>query len=124
MRAYDARSPEEIWLLLNLGGWLSGVPPLFSLPVLLAMFLAVNIFSWFADPSLGMAGGKGGQLIRSLVPIARGMGLYCAWFRDRTTYTRESTSASLRKQLEKPLPQLALRPEHLYERVGSGAPSG
>lgn len=91
---------------------------------MLATFLAVNIFFWFADPSLGIAGGKGRQLIRSLVLIASGMWLYRGWFRDRTTYTRESTSASLRKQLEKPLPQLALRLEHLYERVGSGAPSG
>ena len=147
MWAYDARSPQEIWLPIDLGGWLSGVPRLFSLPALLvlagvlsvalfgwlegwmgarlepllgdgaepmarqrtrllATFLAVNIFFWFADPSLGMAGGKGGQLIRSLVLIASGMWLYRGWFRDKTTYTRESTSASLRKQLEKLLPHI------------------
>jgi len=73
---------------------------------LLATFLAVNIFFWFADPSLGLMGPKGGQLIRSLVLIVSGMWLYRGWFRDRAAYTRESTSTSLRKQLEKLLPQL------------------
>jgi hypothetical protein len=73
---------------------------------LLASFLAVNIFFWFADPSLGLAGPPGGQLIRSLVLIASGMWLYRGWSRDKAAYTRESTSASLRKQLEKLVPQL------------------
>lgn len=73
---------------------------------LLATFLAVNIFFWFADPSLGLIGPKGGQLIRSLVLIVSGMWLYRSWFRDKATYTRESTSASLRKQLEKLVPDL------------------
>ncbi len=73
---------------------------------LLATFLAVNIFFWFADPSLGLMGPKGGQLIRSLVLIVSGMWLYRGWFRDKATYTRESTSASLRKQLEKLLPDI------------------
>ncbi|MCP9850038.1 cyclic nucleotide-binding domain-containing protein [Cyanobium sp. Morenito 9A2] len=73
---------------------------------LLATVLAVNIFFWFADPSLGALGGKGGQLIRSVVLIASGMWLYRGWSRDKATYTRESTSASLRKQLEKLVPEL------------------
>ncbi|KEF40637.1 MAG: hypothetical protein ER33_15970 [Cyanobium sp. CACIAM 14] len=73
---------------------------------LLATFVAVNIFFWFADPSLGIAGPSGGQLIRSLVLIVSGMWLYRGWRRDKATYTRESTSASLRKQLEKLVPQL------------------
>ncbi len=73
---------------------------------LLASFTAVNGFFWFADPSMGAFGGVTGQLIRSLVLGASGMWLYRGWFRDRSTYTRESTSNSLRKQLAKILPQL------------------
>ena len=72
----------------------------------LASFVAVNGFFWFADPSLGAFGGVSGQLIRSLVLGASGMWLYRAWFRDRSTYTRESASTSLRKQLAKVLPEL------------------
>ncbi len=145
MWAYDARTLQEIWLPLDLGGWIGQVPRLFTMPALLvlagvvsvellgglerwsagrldtqlgeraapvarqrtrllATFLAVNSFFWFADPTLGMIGSKGGQLIRSLVLIVSGMWLYRGWFRDKATYTRESTSASLRKQLEKLLP--------------------
>jgi hypothetical protein len=66
---------------------------------LAATFLALNIFFWFADPSLGLLGPRGGQLIRSLVLVVSGMWLYRGWSRDKATYTRESTSASLRKQL-------------------------
>ena len=73
---------------------------------LAATFLAVNIFFWFADPSLGLLGPRGGQLIRSLVLVVSGMWLYRGWSRDKATYTRESTSASLRKQLEKLVPEM------------------
>jgi hypothetical protein len=74
---------------------------------LLASFLAINAFFWFADPSLGLAGPAGGQLIRSLVLIVSGMWLYRGWSRDRHAYSRESTSASLRKQLQRLVPELA-----------------
>jgi len=73
---------------------------------LLASFVAVNIFFWFADPSLGLAGPKGGQLIRSGVLIVSGMWLYRGWYRDKAAYTRESASTSLRKQLNKLFPRL------------------
>ena len=73
---------------------------------LLSTFMAVNIFFWYADPSLGVIGPKGGQLIRSAVLIVSGMWIYRGWLRNKATYTRESTSASLRKQLEKLLPEL------------------
>jgi hypothetical protein len=74
---------------------------------LLATFMGVNAFFWFADPLIGMAGPAGGQVIRSLVLIASGMVLYRGWHRDRGDYTRESTSASLRKQLQKLIPALS-----------------
>lgn len=73
---------------------------------LLATFLAVNLFFWFADPSLGAAEGKVGQLIRSLVLIASAIWLYRGWPRDADTYRRENTSASLRTQLRKRFPDL------------------
>ena len=74
---------------------------------LLASFVAVNIFFWFADPSLGWAGPKVGQLIRSCVLIVSAMWLYRGWYRDKAAYTRESASTILRKQLEKHFPRLA-----------------
>ncbi len=80
---------------------------------LLASFVAVNGFFWFADPSLGAFGGVTGQLLRSLVLGASGMWLYRGWFRDRSTYTRESASNSLRRQLAKILPQFE---QHLEGR--------
>ncbi|MBE9154349.1 cyclic nucleotide-binding domain-containing protein [Cyanobium sp. LEGE 06113] len=73
---------------------------------LLATFLAVNLFFWFADPSLGLAAGKVGQLIRSLVLIASAIWLFRGWPRDADTYRRENTSASLRTQLRKRFPDL------------------
>jgi len=73
---------------------------------LLASFVAVNIFFWFADPSLGIAGSKGGQLIRSSVLIMSSMWLYRGWYRDKAAYIRESASTSLRKQLDKLFPRL------------------
>jgi hypothetical protein len=68
---------------------------------LLATFVAVNSFFWFADPSMGLFGPAGGQGIRSLVLIVSGMWFQRGWHRDQGTDTRESTSAILRKQLEK-----------------------
>ncbi|EDY37977.1 cyclic nucleotide-binding domain protein [Cyanobium sp. PCC 7001] len=73
---------------------------------LLATFTAVNLFFWFADPSLGAAEGKVGQLIRSLVLIASAIWLYRGWPRDAEVYRRESTGASLRSQLRKRFPGL------------------
>jgi len=74
---------------------------------LLASFLAVNCFFWFADPTIGLLGPTGGQVIRSLVLIVSGMGLHRGWTRDRATYVRESTSASLRRQLKQLIPDLS-----------------
>ncbi|MBM5821472.1 MAG: cyclic nucleotide-binding domain-containing protein [Cyanobacteria bacterium K_Offshore_surface_m2_011] len=74
---------------------------------LLASFAGVNAFFFFADPSLGVAGPLGGQLIRSLVLVVSGMWLHRGWRRERATYIRESTSTSLRKQLERLVPDLA-----------------
>ncbi|WP_411868644.1 cyclic nucleotide-binding domain-containing protein [Vulcanococcus limneticus] len=74
---------------------------------LLASFAGVNAFFFFADPTLGVAGPLGGQLIRSLVLVVSGMWLHRGWRRERATYTRESTSTSLRKQLERLVPDLA-----------------
>ena len=73
---------------------------------LLATFLAVNLFFWFADPSLGIADGKVGQLIRSVVLIASAIWLHRSWLRDPAAYRRESASASLRGQLQKRYPNL------------------
>jgi Cyclic nucleotide-binding domain len=80
---------------------------------LLASFLAVNSFFWFADPSLGAFSGLTGQLIRSLVLGVSGMWFYRGWYRERSIYKRESTTNSLRKQLAKLLPDLE---EHLEGR--------
>ena len=80
---------------------------------LLASFLAVNGFFWFADPSLGALSGLTGQLIRSVVLGVSGMWFYRGWYRERSAYKRESTSNSLRKQLAKILPDLE---QHLEGR--------
>lgn len=72
----------------------------------LASFLAINIFFWFADPTLGLLGGVGGQIVRSLVLAVSAMALARTWNRSAGTYRRESTSASLRRQLQPLLPQL------------------
>ncbi len=74
---------------------------------LLASFVAVNIFFWFADPTIGLLGPAGGQVVRSLVLIVSGMWLQRGWGRERATYGRESTSASLRRQLEQLIPDLS-----------------
>ena len=68
---------------------------------LLSSFMAVNIFFWFVDPSQGMAGVHGGQLIRSVVLVASAIVLFRSWRRDPSTYRRESTSDSLRRQLQR-----------------------
>jgi len=80
---------------------------------LLATFLAVNGFFWFADPSLGALSGLTGQLIRSVVLGVSGMWFYRGWYRERSSYKRESTVNSLRKQLAKLLPDLE---QHLEGR--------
>lgn len=73
---------------------------------LLASFLAVNLFFWFADPALGLAGGVGGQLVRSLVLVASSAWLARGWRRSSDLYRRESLSVSLRRQLQSLEPQL------------------
>ena len=66
---------------------------------LLASFVAINTFFWFADPLQGLLGDNGGQVVRSLVLLLTSLGLYRAWGREPATYRRESTSDSLRRQL-------------------------
>lgn len=66
---------------------------------LLASFVAINEFFWFADPSLGLLADRGIQLLRSLVLAASVIVLYRSWARDQATYRRESASESLRRQL-------------------------
>ena len=114
-------------LLLVLTGWASvavfqgierillrqyeklGLPSAADLAVsrtrLLATFLSVNIFFWFVDPSQGAFGPHGAQWIRSLVLVFSAIVLFRSWARDQSTYRRESTTDSLRRQL-KQLPGL------------------
>lgn len=66
---------------------------------LLASFVAINEFFWFADPSLGLLGDRGTDVIRSLVLAASAIVLHRSWSRDQATYRRESASESLRRQL-------------------------
>ncbi|MCP9903752.1 hypothetical protein KBY72_11895 [Cyanobium sp. BA5m-21] len=73
---------------------------------LLASFLAINSFFWFADPTLGLAGGVGGQLVRSLMLVVTAAWLARGWRRSSDDYRRESLSVSLRRQLEPLEPQL------------------
>jgi len=73
---------------------------------LIASFLAVNFFFWFADPTLGLAGGMAGQVVRSLVLVVSGVWLARSWQRSSALYRRESLSVSLRRQLEPLVPQL------------------
>ncbi|MFM7171156.1 MAG: cyclic nucleotide-binding domain-containing protein [Cyanobium sp.] len=72
---------------------------------LLATFVAINAFFWFADPLQGLLGVNSGQWIRSAVLLLTSMGLYRGWGRDQATYRRENMSESLRRQL-KDLPGL------------------
>jgi len=74
---------------------------------ILATFLAVNLFFWFADPSLGMLGGLLGRVIRSSILIVSAIWVARLWHRSSRAYRREATSASLQKQLIPFLPQLA-----------------
>lgn len=83
---------------------------------LLASFLSINCFFWFVDPSQGSFGPHGGRWIRSLVLAVSAIVLSRSWPRDQSTYLRESTTDSLRRQLEK-LPNLyqALDGRRLHE---------
>jgi len=67
---------------------------------LLSSFVAINIFFWFADPTLGLWAGAGGQLVRSLVLIVSAVWLARGWTRNADIYRRELLSISLRKQLK------------------------
>jgi hypothetical protein len=86
---------------LEAGGLGSGEAAAIATPRvrLLATFLAVNLFFWFADPSQGLLGRHGGELIRSLVLVVSGVWLYRSWHRDAGLYRRESQLSSLRRQL-------------------------
>ncbi|MCT0225760.1 4Fe-4S binding protein [Synechococcus sp. CS-1328] len=109
------------WISVALQGWLQQLQerqltPDFGLRAqamalhrtrLLFSFLAVNIFFWFADPTIGLLGPAGGQVIRSVALIVSGMWLHRGWSRERATYVRESTSASLRRQLQQLIPDLS-----------------
>ena len=66
---------------------------------LLASFVAINEFFWFADPTLGLLGDRGTAFCRSLVLAASAIVIYRSWSRDQATYHRESASESLRRQL-------------------------
>ena len=93
---------------------------------LLASFVAINVFFWFVDPLQGALGHDGSELLRSLVLVASGIGLFRSWGRDQATYRRESASESLRRQLRE-LPGLeaaldgraleALSPQEVFTLV-------
>lgn len=122
--AFDADLPGRAFDLWPRADASWGLPRLLAIPAILtaagagsvalfgglenwlATFLAVNLFFWFADPSLGIADGKVGQLIRSVVLIASAIWLHRSWLRDPAAYRRESASASLRGQLHKRYPNL------------------
>ena len=127
--AYDSDLAGHLGSPLWDRAWnLAGLPRLFSIPLLLvaggtlsswlfsslerqglgqvrtrllASFIAINLFFWFADPSLGLLGPSFSQIIRSLVLVISAMAMYRHWNRDKRNYNRESTSNSLRKQLGK-----------------------
>lgn len=67
---------------------------------LVSSFVAINIFFWFADPTLGLWSGIGGQLVRSLVLVVTAVWLARGWSRNGDIYRRELLSISLRKQLK------------------------
>lgn len=73
---------------------------------LLASFLAVNLFFQFSDPTFGLAGGLLVRLLRLLVLSISAMWLYRALRRGQMHYSRERTSASLRLQLARLVPDL------------------
>ena len=128
--AYDSDLPSHLVSPLVAPLQLGGLPRLISVPLLLvsggtlsvwlfssierrglgqlrsrllASFVAINIFFWYADPSLGLLGKGFSQLIRSIVLVITAMAFYRHWNRDKGRYYRESTSNSLRKQLIKQL---------------------
>ena len=142
--AYDSDLVDNLGSPLGAPFQLGGLPRLLSIPLLLvggaaisiclfstlerrglgqlrsrllASFVAINLFFWFADPSLGLLGPGFSQIIRSLVLVISAMALYRHWNRDKSYYNRESTSNSLRKQLSKQLAdQETLLPEWLDGR--------
>jgi len=109
-------------LLLGLSGWVSvalfqviesalqrqysklGIPAGDDLAIsrtrLLATFISVNLFFWFVDPTQGAFGFHGAQLMRSLVLATSAIVLFRSWGRDQSTYRRESTTDSLRRQVQ------------------------
>ncbi|HEY9753271.1 MAG TPA: hypothetical protein V6C46_09990 [Coleofasciculaceae cyanobacterium] len=56
---------------------------------LLSTFCAVNFFFAFSDPSLGLASGQVGRIIRSVVLIVSALWLARGWRRDFDTYMGE-----------------------------------
>jgi hypothetical protein len=62
---------------------------------LIATFVAVNIFFFFSDPSLGLLGTWLGQIVRFTVLIVSGLWLYRGWFIDKPAYTRDLPNTSL-----------------------------
>jgi hypothetical protein len=73
---------------------------------LIATFLAINLFFWFSDPSLGAFGGVLARALRYGLLALTAIWLASLWNRSSRQYRREATSASLRKQLKPFLPQL------------------
>lgn len=67
---------------------------------LLSSFVAINVFFWFADPTLGLWAGSGGQLVRSLVLVCSAIWVARGWKRSADIYRRETLGISLRKQLQ------------------------
>jgi hypothetical protein len=73
---------------------------------LIATFLAINLFFWFSDPSLGAFGGVLARALRYGLLALTAIWMASLWNRSSRQYRREATSASLRKQLRPFLPQL------------------
>ena len=67
---------------------------------LIATFLAINTFFWFAAPFQGLLGSEVDQLLRLFVVAITAVVLFRSWRRTEDAYRRESTSESLRKQLK------------------------
>ena len=73
---------------------------------IVSTFLAINIFFWFADPSLAIFGGVLHRMLRYAVLVLTAIWVALLWNRSSRAYRREATSASLRRQLQPFLPQL------------------
>lgn len=67
---------------------------------LLASFIAINGFFWFAAPLQGVWGSEGDRLLRLVVIACTAVVLFRSWRRTEENYRRESTSESLRRQLK------------------------